>query len=117
MTEPRNKYHFLMTVIKQRLMYLNAFDFEHLSLLEVEVVALNLRKMTEAIALGCVVAADYHFGSFQKDGYEADRLIARALRKDERCFPKPIDLKLDLGTRIHSADIVKGNIVGPEKIK
>jgi hypothetical protein len=106
-----------MTLIKQRVVYLNNFDFEHLSLIEVEIVALNLRKMAEAIALGCVVAADYHFGTFRKDGYEADKLISRALRKDERCFPRPIHLKLDLKTRMHTADFVQGNIVGPEKIK
>lgn len=104
------KYQLCMSEINDRMAYMKDVDCDQLVLSGAEAMALNLRKICELIAYSCAIAVEYHLGDAPKYGYKADVLINRVLAKHPQCFPVPVNIEMNLETRVHNVRPVTGKV-------
>lgn len=99
-------YNQAMSLAKQRMIYA-----EHLlkrpepSVLDIEIVALQVRKICESIAYGCALAYFHSTVAGRQrwlKEYRADKIIRFIVGKDKDCFPRPIHLTINIDTHIHT---------------
>lgn len=104
------KYQNAMSLCKERLVFAESVLDRHTSILEIEITALQVRKICESLSYACLAAfpeGNALAAGRLKKAYRADQIIKTIIRHDEGCFPRPVHVKFNFETRQHSYDYVE----------
>lgn len=119
-TQLGKDYNFYMGLIKQRLVQSEKIlAKKEISILETETIALQIRKICEALAYACLLALNFKENGVVKKylkEYSADKIINYVVRIDRNCFPTPIHIEINPETRFHQSRPVEGRIPTPAEI-
>ncbi len=89
---PLRNYEHIMLMAKRRLMFIEQFDDQRVDFLKVEMIAVQMRKIIEGIAYGCVSACELGGESLNddvRDGYGADKVLSELIRLNVGFVPRP----------------------------
>jgi hypothetical protein len=115
MSAASERYQRHMSLLKQRYYYTLPIVQGGLnSIYEVEIAALNIRKMCESIAYGCaiVLTSKRKTAKLQRllNEYAADKILHEVTNSDPECFPQPIHIEFNFEKHSHQAKKVEGRV-------
>ena len=116
---PLRNYENLMLLAKRRLMFIEEFNNKKVDFLKIELIAVQLRKLIEGVAYGCVSASELGGANLSEetlDAYDA-RTVFEALRKGDLNFiPRPCSFTFNGGETMEEWNISKKDVARSDQL-